>query len=421
MKRIAIIASIVLLLVSCRKEADYVPYVGEPSKLAYSTYTEQFDYLWKTISTAYVFWDVDTVDWDAAYERYRPRFEALDLKFADSGYVRTSEFSELYTGLIGPLRDHHLTFIANNLHPAPGEWGGRAVVQPGNMEVSQRDYYIEGRDKAVAKLRAFQDNMPNLYTIGVYGRDSASIPEMGGAIVEYRYYQIILEDGRVVPYLWQSMAAITPVMRDMKGSGAQIIIDAWLSEICNTPRDQIAGIILDNRANRGGFQDDLDYLVGPFINKRTEIFKTRYKEGPGRLEYSAWCPYYQDTNREYRRDITAEGIPYVVLTDVLSVSMGEIEPIVIKAVLPTAHIIGERTFGGTGPLQTNQVDLNYGGPFGRNGEDNHYVYTSTFETLIGGRVREGEGLVPDEELLRKDFGGDYKPQLDAALDYIRAH
>ena len=186
--------------------------------------------------------------------------------------------------------------------------------------------------------------------------------------------------------------------------------------------DQLGGIILDTRSNGGGYQDDLDYLVGSFINERTMIFKTRYKEGPGRMEYSTWCPYYQDPNRNYHRDITAENIPYVVIVDINSVSMAEIEPMVIKGIFPTAHIVGERTYGGTGPLQSDAVDLGYGGPFGNSSAYNHYVYTSTFEALMDGRVQEGEGLTPDEVVLRKDDPAhSFKPQLDAALNYIANH
>ena len=112
----------------------------------------------------------------------------------------------------------------------------------------------------------------------------------------YHYCLITLSDGRIVPYLWTSNAAITPVMRDMVGTTAQILLDRWLTVVCTTPRAQLAGMILDTRSNGGGYQDDLDYLVGSFINQRTAIFKTRYKEGPGRLEYSVWCPYYQNKN-----------------------------------------------------------------------------------------------------------------------------
>lgn len=50
-----------------------------------------------------------------------------------------------------------------------------------------------------------------------------------------------------------------------------------------------------------------------------------------------------------------------------------------------------------------------------------YVYTFTFESQIGGKVLEGIGCVPDQTVLRKDHNGDFKPQLDAAIQYIQAY
>ena len=423
MKRYLLIlsASLLLIATACRKEADYVPYIGENSKLAYDTYTGQFQYLWKCLNTGYVFWDVDTVNWDAAYDRYLPRFEALDAKYKDSGYVRTAELEELYLGLVGRMRDHHMTFMVRNLHPAAGETDPRVIIRPGSLEVTSRSNYIESRSDAQTGMLAFLAGIEGQYTVTEHLSGKAFIKEFL-TFVNFEYCLFTLADGRKVPYLWSSNAAITPVMRDVAGSASKTAIDRWLTVICNTPRNQLAGIILDTRSNGGGFQDDLDYLIGPFINERTEIFKTRYKEGPGRLEYSVWCPYYQAPNNDYRRDITAENIPYVVLVDVNSVSMAEIEPMVIKDVFPTAHIIGERTFGGTGPLQNDAVDLSYGGPFGNSSDYNHYVYTSSFEALMMGEVREGEGLTPDEEVLRiNDPAHSFKPQLDAALNYIANH
>ena len=71
MKRNIILLAIIALIFSgCRKEADYHPYIGENGILAYDSYSTQFEYLWKVMSTAYVFWDIDTVDWDARYEEY---------------------------------------------------------------------------------------------------------------------------------------------------------------------------------------------------------------------------------------------------------------------------------------------------------------------------------------------------------------
>ena len=404
---------------SCRKEADYMPFPGENSKLAYDSYTGQFQYLWKCMSTGYVFWDVDTVDWDAAYDRYLPRFEALDRKYEDSGYVRTAELESLYLGLVGHMRDHHMSFMVRNLHPAPTDGSTYFSISPGLLEVQSRDYYIESRGSAQAGMKAFLAGIEGQYSVAEHLSADAFVAELGRTI-HYEYCLFTLSDGRQVPYLWSTNAALTPVMRDMVGTPAQLLIDRWLTVACTTPRTQLAGILLDTRANGGGYQDDLDYLAGSFLNERTEIFKTRYKEGPGRLEYSVWCPYYQDPNATYHRDITAEDIPYVVLVDVNSVSMAEIEPMVLKTLFPTAYVIGERTYGGTGPLQYDAEELNFGGPFGNSSEYHHYVYTSTFEALMYGKVREGEGIVPDQEVLRKDAPShSFKPQLDAALNYIQ--
>ena len=397
-----------------------MPYIGENGKIAYSTYTEQFDYLWKVLSTGYVFWDVDTTDWDAAYERYLPKFQELDAKYEKQGYVPTEELRSLYTGLVGGLRDHHLSFRVRNLHPAPEDMSSAVSVTPYNLEIPTRDYYFESASDENARIQGFLQNIENQYTVEAHESCVAYEPNLG-LTVTYHYILFKLSDGRKVPYLWQSSAGITPIMLQ-NGEGAQLL-DHYFRAITETPREQLAGIILDNRCNRGGYQDDLDYLIGNYFNEKTEIMKTRYKEGPGRLEHSPWTPYYIFPNSRYHRDITAENIPYVILCDINSVSMGEIEPMTIKAVLPTSHTIGERTHGGTGPLQpADWIDLNYGGPFGTSNLSNgHYVYTSSFEAQISGKVWEGIGHTPDEIILRKDYNGDLRPQLDAAFQYILSH
>ena len=418
MKKIITIAAILVLVgSSCRKEADYMPYIGENGQLAYSTYAEQFDYLWRALSTGYVFWDVDTTDWDAMYERYLPAFQELDEKYERQGFVPTEELQTLYTGLVSGLVDHHLTFRVRNLHPAPDDQNAAVSVTPYALEIPTRDYYYESAGEENQGIQIFLQNIENQYTVETHESCVAYEPNLGMSVT-YHYILFRLPDGRKIPYLWQSSAGIMPIMLQ-NGEGAQLL-DHYFRAITETPREQLAGIILDNRCNRGGYQDDLDFLIGNYLNEKTEIMKTRYKEGPGRLEHSPWTPYYIFPNTRYHRDITAENIPYVILCDINSVSMGEIEPMTIKAVLPTAHTIGERTHGGTGPLQpANCIDLNYGGPFGiSNLSVGHYVYTSTFEAQISGKVWEGIGHTPDEIVLRKDYNGDFKPQLDAAFEYI---
>lgn len=421
MKRnIILLATIALIFSGCRKEADYHPYIGETDYLAYDSYSTQFEYLWKCLSTGYVFWDVDDTDWDAVYDNYMPMFHALDAKHQAGQEVSTAELRELYTGAMGSMKDHHMFIQVKNLFPPADDNYPFVMIRPGNDEVKSRDYYIEPRFLEQMELIDFIDGMEAQYDLEAFEAATCDVEELG-TTVTYRYCLIRLADGRKIPYLWQSMAAITPVLRSPGTQGYELL-DHWLKAITETPREQLAGFILDNRANSGGYQDDLDYLIGTFINAKTEILKTRYKEGPGRLEHSAWSPYYIEPQTQYHRDITAENIPYVIITDINSVSMGEIEPLTIKATLPTSYVIGERTFGGTGPLQpAESIDLNYGGPFGNSETMSHYIYTSSFEALIGGKILEGIGCTPDQTVLRKDHNGDFKPQLDAAINYIMTH
>ena len=419
MKRnIIVLAILALMTCGCRKAADYHPYIGEYGSLAYNSYSTQFDYLWKCLSTGYVFWDVDETDWDAVYKEYMPRFQELDTRHEAGQDVTLVDLETLYKGILVGMKDHHMYFMIKNLFPSPNDEESELAIESGLLEVESRDYYIESRDDEKAKLESFLGGIEAHYDVSSHESAAVEMPELEGTVT-YHYFLINLPDGRVIPYLWQSMAALTPILR-APGSDAAALLDHWLTAIARTPRGQLAGIILDNRCNTGGYQDDLDYLIGPYINGRMEVFKTRYKEGPGRLEHSAWSPYYLDPQADYHRDIAAENIPYVILCDIHSVSMGEVEPMIMKAALPTSYTIGERTFGAFGPLQSVAcINLTYGGPFGNIATMYHDVYTSTFEAMFDGRIWEGIGFTPDREVLRKDYDGDFKPQLDAAIDYIR--
>ena len=406
-------AIIALIFSGCRKEADYHPYYGETSGLAYDTYSGQFEYIWKCISTGYVFWDVDDTDWDAVYEEYMPKFEALDAKHEAGETVRISEIRALYEGAMGGLKDHHMNIQVKNLFSLTDTV---VPIRPGFIEVPTRDYYVEDISSSIKHLTQSLLSLGSMYEIESL--------EFVAEPVAYFYCLIKLPDGRKIPYLWQSQAQLSNFINylgapDQLGAAAALI-DRWFTTIQNTPREQLAGIILDNRCNTGGIVTDFNFVLGSFINTPIEILKSRYKEGPGRLDYSAWVPMIVNPMDTYHRDLTAENIPYVVLCDIYSVSMGEIETMAIKNALPTSYIIGERTFGATGPLMPGAVDLTYGGIFGDINTMYHYVYTSSFETMVDGQVMEGIGFTPDKVVNRKDHNGDYKSQVDAAIEYIQS-
>lgn len=422
---------LVITISSCRKESFPYIYYNETSKLAYGNYAEQFDLIWKNISTGYVFWDIDDTPWDQVYEDCMPQFEELDRLVAQGKTVQDSILLKIYKSAMGNMSDHHMKVIIKNLHPAEGN-EGFISVRPGHIAVESRPEYIESRADAKNHLKEFLQDVEGEY-INAGGAKviehqqitydlNPNGPDMVAGLT-FSYNLFLLPDGRVVPYLWQSNSAITPAMLHLGENGDEgigaTILDNYFSTIATTPKDKLAGFVLDNRANGGGYQDDLDYLIGSYINEEVVMFRTRYKEGPGRLEYSVWTDYKQAPFPKYHRDILADDIPFVILTDILSASMGEVEPICARIVLPTNYIIGETTFGATGPLQAELTNLNYGGSFGSSDLTmGHYVYTSDFETSFKGQILEGKGISPDLEVVRKSNGGSFKPAIDVALQYI---
>ena len=404
-------------------------YYGEVKKLAYDSYAGQFDLIWKNISTGYVFWDIDNTPWDDVYDEYMPQFTALDNQVVQGKTVPDSVLLEIYKSAMGQMSDHHMTVKVQNLHPGK-EDSGTISIKPGIIAMEKRPEYIEPKSDALDSMIAFQQDIEAEYAAGdIKVAEHQFIKYdlyLNGKLMKsglsYGFNLFELPDGRLIPYLWQNSAYMTIAFQHLgedgqAGCGAGIL-DRFFTLISTTPKEKLAGIILDNRSNSGGYQDDLDYLIGSYINEEVTMFRTRYKEGPGRLEHSVWTDYKQKPFAKYHKDITAENIPYIILTDLCSISMGEIEPICARNVLPTTYVIGERSYGATGPLQADLVDLNYGGSFGTSDlSTGHYVYTSDFETQVNGINYEGEGITPDFEVIRKEHDGSFKAALDAALKY----
>lgn len=414
-----ILAALALTFSSCRKTPDYVPYIGETTNLAYRTYAEQFDVIWNNINTGYVFWDVDETDWDEVYEKFMPQFEALDLRVESGNAVSTQELQSLYEEAMGGLIDHHMYIQVKNLYSH-----NVFTIDPSNNEIKKRDYYWKDYGALSSEITQFNqklvaNSIPG-YKVIYSGYEKVNTDDLHVSVC---YILFQLPDGRYVPYLWQSGYYMTPIMSGVNNiyspyyKAAQLI-QKWMDVALKMNKKELAGVILDNRCNLGGYMSDLNYVIAPFIKKDLEVMSTRYKEGPGRLEHSVWSPMTIKPSSE-NRDLASENIPYVVLSNIHSASMGEASGYNVSQ-LPTGYVIGERTFGATGPLFFDAIDITYGGPFGDIEKGSHYVKTSTFEIKThDGFVPEGKGFTPDKEVLTRDAG--VKGQLDAALEYIMSY
>lgn len=208
----------------------------------------------------------------------------------------------------------------------------------------------------------------------------------------------------------------------MKKNEVRETYQNFLSLIESVP--DLKGIVVDTRENNGGSLADMYYLLSPLTSKPVTFGYTRTKNGMGRLDYTPWSPMIlypasssPDTalsQLQIKREIG--NIPIVALADIYSISMAEMTPMAICA-LPNGCLIGERTWGGHGPLNNNLND-NYAGSFG-----NRYFRVDTSTSLtknIDGHIYEGIGLTPDIEALynKDEFLNGNDTQLERAIQYI---
>lgn len=409
-KSLLYIAVMAVVLAGCRQKGDVFYDPNDPLNMAYTTYTGQFEAIWHGLNTHYVFWSEDSTSWDAVYKEMLPRFQELDTAYAQTGAIPDSlTLVGMYKDVASTMIDHHMVIQWRDVHT-------NKIYQyyPGKEEVNSRDY-VQGQSYTHAAMEEAIDGFVTggLLSSGTWGKmDSRE-----------NFFGIRMVDNKKIAYYWQNSFYMTSTLKagepDTDDEAAKQYvknITGWLDLCLND--SNLLGIILDNRCNNGGLVNDIDIVVGSFISEPLQYGNLRYKEGPGRYEYTDWIPAMADTNNiRNRRDLEAENIPYVVLTNAYSISMGEMSSAAIK-LLPTGCMIGERTFGAHGQLislSTIFHDGTFGDPNGK-----HYVYTSSLQLqFLEDGILEGQGITPDKSILQMESG--YAGAMEKAIDYIKAY
>lgn len=398
---------IAVALMGCRQKGDVYFNPSDPTNMLYETYEAQFQVIWLGLNSHYAFWSEDPTDWDAVYNAMLPRFKELDSKYeADRSTPDSLALISLYAEATSKLIDHHLVLHVRDVHT-----GQHCEYRPGYEEVIQRDYVV----KDDYSTKAMKDAINSFVSEGIL--DGGTWGKMGE---EENFFGTRTVDDKKIAYLWQSHFEMNEALKKVGETDEekQYIqnIKAWQDMCLNDAN--LLGIILDNRCNRGGNSEDLQLIVGSFIDEKIHYADLRYKEGVGRYEYTDWIPTYAEPNPSVtRRNLEKENIPYVVLTNAFSVSMAEISAQVIKN-LPTGCMIGERTYGAHGQ-STAYSSLFHDGSFGAP-EGKHYVYTSNIQTrFVEDGVLEGKGIEPSKSMLQVESG--YAGATIKAIDYIKAY
>jgi carboxyl-terminal processing protease len=389
----AILLGILLALTGCRKTISSQP---EATSYPGDNYPDIFQSFWNGMNTNYVFWGIDTTNWDNMYTVYKPLFDKLTIFDSPHEALAEQYFSQMTQGLI----DSHYTL----------------------------DFGLTGNAFQPSTYRKLQTD-PNYFT------DSAFPAAVVDSLIPAKYIDpSSLVMGTDTVNLEGSNLPFTAVTGTIKGSILYLYFSSFALSQASTNTGpvfnyffsklrgygQFKGIVIDVRGNGGGEIEDLDYLVGQMVTSQYTFGYTRYKNGVNRLDYTPWAPAVVKPWTGGSVNVT---IPIVVLADHLSVSMSEITTMAIKS-LPNGKFIGTRTWGANGPL-TSSVYFDGGqftigtATFGSGGYMFVYTSSSMFKYL-NGDIYEGVGVPPDiyaRETNAAYLNGD-DLVLDAAIKYI---
>ena len=383
-KAIFFLGTVLIFFTSCRRE---ISAPNQPEAYVGGNFEQVFDAFWNGMNNNYVFWDIDTTNWDAVYSRYRPLFSSLNIN--DSNDVRKSVgyFHDMTKGLI----DGHftLTFTDSQLVSA--------TIDPAYERIQKRnDFHSPFFYAPIVAGRYLDSNF-------IFGYDSTTSPgdlrfALTGTI------------NRNVAYLTFSEFSLKSSFESANSNGIKPVL-SYFFNLIRSP-NSLKGIIIDVRLNGGGDIADLNFLVGKFITTPLKFGYTRYKSGNGRLDRTPWA----DAIVSPQPNAVSIVIPVIVLADMYSVSMAELTTMAIHT-LPNGKFIGETTWGANGPLSPNEF-FN-AGQFVAAGFVNVYTSSSEFKYLDN-NIYEGKGFPPDIAVpfdpAALESGDD--PALDKAISQI---
>lgn len=404
MKRIYILVlllSLAAALPSCRKDAPELMNPGEAQLLR--TPSQVFKAFWHGMNNSYGFWDIDPTDWDRVYDEYLPLFEALDGADPETEEEAAELFGTMqthYTQICGKLIDHHLSIT---FYP---ESEYEFAVSPGYLDISARDYFHDAIIGNIIPACIEANRQAGRIEEFVQGRYEVEGDSDNMAAISYKIDGVI--------YLRFSGFAFQGVLQKDPGGPVEQVLRNYQRMLLETP--DIKGVIIDVRDNGGGLLADMQEVLAPMIDTDLLIGYTRVKEGLGRLDYGPWVPCIVSPAENHRK-VEA---PIVVLANLHSVSMSEMTCMAVS-VLPNGCVVGERTFGGTGPLY-GDYKFAYSGAW-ENSAVSVYGSTAVMKDARG-KIHEGVGIVPHIEVLQTpeveaEMRSGVDPQLERALEYIR--
>ena len=281
-----------------------------------------FEVFWTAMDEHYVYFEEKGVDWDSMYVACVPR----------ARQVRTdAELLSLLHEMIIPLRDEHVAIGTDD-----------TVVYSKRVRYSaeNKEYYSPYLG-ALNSVREAKD---------IWGESWDDGWDEVRWLVSGDYVQQCSPDGKRCPYKFtneRSMILLF-VMDDFYGYDLSTTLNNYKKVLVQYLQKEFPilnhkkGIVLDLRANKGGYGENVCNFVSCFYTGKKDLFYSYFKEDAA---HSAMENKFVTSMAG--SGLVDENIPVMLLVDRYTYSAANLCAF-IMADLPNVTLIGERTGGGGG-------------------------------------------------------------------------
>jgi carboxyl-terminal processing protease len=373
-----------MLLFGCEKNIP-APTINTPPK----SFSAIFEDFWNDMNIDYVYWDIDTTNWDKVYNFYKPVFAKLDINDPNDVQKSVVYFQQMTGGLIDS--HYRMTFSAGSI--------ANTVIFPAlDRKVLSPTFHSPFLYSSIDTVSYLDKNFISGHYFSMSNQET--IYALAGTI------------NSDILYFYCNGFALKEAYQSQTANNIQSVLKYFFNTISNLPLN-IKGIVIDIRNNSGGNIEDLNFLLGRLISKPLQFGYTRYKSGNGRLQYTPWIT----ASIMPATGAKAINLPIIALADNYSISLAEATTMAIHA-MPNGTFVGETTWGATGPI-TSGIIYN-DGPFTIGNFLSVGTSSGEFK-YIDGQSYEGKGFPPDVDVpfnFNLLYSG-IDPQLEKAISLIK--
>ena len=305
-----------IVLASCKKEV---------AKTAVSTIPQTFDEIfvdfWGKMNYQYVYWNIDDTDWNLIYKHYRPIFQKLNN--TDEDKIKAMSYFEEITST---LKDGHFSLLFHE-----GPLSGVVINPSLNRKKKSVKYHSKYN---------YDDVVKNYLDPGYRSAKGSAVSK--GELLSVTTGTI----NRGILYFHCNFFGLKNSYYSVSDSEVKETLNYFFSTIRET--SNLRGIILDLRGNGGGDIEDLDFLVGKLVNQDLVFGYSRSKNGMGKFDYLPWIESRLRKEANYQMDTSV-----MLLVDNFSASLSEIIILALKS--EKNLVIGEQTYGATGPISDPSI------------------------------------------------------------------